>query len=44
MNVMFFDDSGKEPIKAVEMLRDKYPKVKRGNQAFIKYSPGYRGK
>ena len=41
-DVMFFDDSIKN-IKAVEMLRDKYPKVKLVTR-HIKYSPGYRGK
>ena len=41
-DVMFFDDSIKN-IKAVEMLRDKYPEVKLVTR-HIKYSPGYRGK
>ena len=41
-DVMFFDDSRKN-IKAVEMLRDKYPNVKLTTR-HVKYSPGYRGK
>ena len=39
-DVMFFDDS-KKNIKAVEMLRDKYPNVKLITR-HVKYSPSYR--
>ena len=41
-DVIFFDDS-KKNIKAVEMLRDKYPNVKLITR-HVKYSPSYRGK
>ncbi len=41
-DVEFFDDSRKN-IKAIEMLRDKYPNVKLRTH-HVKYSPSYRGK
>ena len=41
-DVEFFDDSRKN-IKAVEMLKDKYPNIKLRTH-HIKYSPKYRGK
>ena len=41
-DVIFFDDS-KKNIKAVEMLRDKYPNVKLITR-HVKYSPSYRAK
>ena len=41
-DIEFFDDSRKN-IKAIEMLRDKYPNIKLRTH-HIKYSPGYRGK
>ncbi len=41
-DVEFFDDSRKN-IKAVEMLKDKYPHIKLRTH-HIKYSPKYRGK
>ena len=41
-DIEFFDDSRKN-IKAIEMLRDKYPHIKLRTH-HVKYSPGYRGK
>ena len=40
-DIIFFDDSRKN-IKAVDMLKDKHPKVKLITR-HIKYSPSYRG-
>ena len=41
-DVEFFDDSSKN-IKAIEMLRDKYPNIKLRTH-HVKYSSGYGGK
>mgnify|MGYP003152172651 FL=1 len=41
-DVEFFDDSRKN-IKAVEMLKDKYPNVKLRTH-HVKYGPKHRGK
>tara|TARA_Y100000034_G_scaffold44805_1_gene55071 strand:+ start:481 stop:1026 length:546 start_codon:yes stop_codon:yes gene_type:complete len=41
-DIEFFDDSRKN-IKAVELVKDKYPGIKLRTH-HVKYSPGYRGK